>query len=98
MFEYDSEKMDTVMSNMKTIKNNLEDNFDNIDKIMESISGSWEGEASNAFVRETTRAYYTYPSYVDTLDECIQYMKESNSSKADVEKKNESLISRLLGL
>ena len=95
MFEYDTDKMDTVMSNMKNVENSLSDNFDNINGIMNSISDDWEGEASSAFLNEVKKGTNVYPSYVDTIEDCIQYMKESNSSKVDVEKKNESLISKI---
>ena len=97
MLEYDTEKMDNLKSQLNTIKNNLSDYFDEIDNIMNDVGQHWEGDAASAFLRETSKAYYTYSSYIDVLDECIRYIDYSNSSKEEVEKKNNSIISNLFG-
>lgn len=86
--EFDQNIFDSSKENLNKVKNSIITIIDNINNVTNSISNNWDSVASDEFVSNMKNSLQKFQSYVDELNECINYMTESSNEMNSTESKN----------
>ena len=92
-FAIDTTKLESLISTMKSERDNMDNAVKNIYKTLDEIGSYWEGETYNKAAQSLTRYQKPLESSIELIDEIIKLLNENNEQSTGVINKITGMVS-----
>ena len=79
----DIEKLEEIKIELSIIKNNINNNFNNIKTEIGNLSSYWEGDAASEYISKANKLSSGFSDYINGLEKLINMLETSINDKEE---------------